>query len=840
MMLLFFDGEAGERFKKACATFCANQCLALDQLKYKHRNDKKVSQFLAEAESNPLCRRLQLKDIIPTGMQRLTKYPLLLDNIAKYTMHPSEEHTKIRKAQEACKKILAHVNQSVKDTEYKTRLAEIQRKLDSSAMDRHPMGKDFRNMDLTKHTLMHNGDLVWRLTTHKSITIHAVLLNDLLVLMQKADDKFVLKCRNINIVPGKDESKYTHCPVIRLGEFMFTRNVATDKRAFLIFTSSRTGPQFYELVAHTPAERKRWLQAITDSSEAYKATAYRPPLPTNPPPAMEEDGGKPDMEEMEEMEVPEEEEEEEEVVEEENALNEDDTLTANTIESDDDAEAEDENKDEDDEEEEEEDIKMRYEIIQPPVLVSPTEVSVTHHVVESAERVVTPLAQLQERDYIVRTALDDKNRIIGNLLNLSVEDFPSTANPSQQEEKMDESKNSRELLLAAIQQANNLSSLLNDNMPSLDQQIELEKLRSKEEECGDTTQVDSESGTLQSLSTEKDRLPRRMAAPPCEHLLAIASSINANLTQLLAITIERDQEHEMMVQRVKQLNELLATQTPPGSRPSSLISNSIAVAEMVGVDPNDTLTMPQKLDIADESVPTTQQIRSPDSTTDSDRDFQDALSDVDSATPKAAGTRREPAEPSPVAGGDRPEDENSTSSGHAIIHGKHRDDLTDTDVATSSSAAKTRDVTKPRLSMQTEAKTVANECYSVVANVRKKRLGKTRRSLTPEVGNRSWSQDRPTAAPRPRRASATTGQNANVDQELKEASANVKLAPHTIDGGPSADSAEQIEQESEPADGDLVWQVTTEECCDARKDVEVTVTLPFRGKKGANSGTAEM
>lgn len=38
-----------------------------------------------EAESNRLCRRLQLKDIIPVEMQRLTKYPLLLDNIAKYT-----------------------------------------------------------------------------------------------------------------------------------------------------------------------------------------------------------------------------------------------------------------------------------------------------------------------------------------------------------------------------------------------------------------------------------------------------------------------------------------------------------------------------------------------------------------------------------------------------------------------------------------------------------------------------------------------------------------------------------------------------------------------------------
>lgn len=40
---------------------------------------------LQEAESKPQCRRLQLKDIIPIEMQRLTKYPLLLENIAKNT-----------------------------------------------------------------------------------------------------------------------------------------------------------------------------------------------------------------------------------------------------------------------------------------------------------------------------------------------------------------------------------------------------------------------------------------------------------------------------------------------------------------------------------------------------------------------------------------------------------------------------------------------------------------------------------------------------------------------------------------------------------------------------------
>uniref|UniRef100_A0A3Q1EG37 Rho guanine nucleotide exchange factor 12-like n=1 Tax=Acanthochromis polyacanthus TaxID=80966 RepID=A0A3Q1EG37_9TELE len=74
---------------------------------------------LQEAESNRLCRRLQLKDIIPAEIQRMTKYPLLLDNIAKYTGINTIEREKVKKTAECCKKILNHINQAVKEAENK-------------------------------------------------------------------------------------------------------------------------------------------------------------------------------------------------------------------------------------------------------------------------------------------------------------------------------------------------------------------------------------------------------------------------------------------------------------------------------------------------------------------------------------------------------------------------------------------------------------------------------------------------------------------------------------------------------------------------------------------------
>jgi len=40
---------------------------------------------LQEMASHTLCRRMELKDLLPKEMQRLTKYPLLIDSLLKHT-----------------------------------------------------------------------------------------------------------------------------------------------------------------------------------------------------------------------------------------------------------------------------------------------------------------------------------------------------------------------------------------------------------------------------------------------------------------------------------------------------------------------------------------------------------------------------------------------------------------------------------------------------------------------------------------------------------------------------------------------------------------------------------
>lgn len=68
--------------------------------------------------------------MIPVEMQRLVKYPLLLETIAKYTQDPSEELTQLLHGVNCAKKILSGVNTAKRNTENQRRLEEIQKKIE--------------------------------------------------------------------------------------------------------------------------------------------------------------------------------------------------------------------------------------------------------------------------------------------------------------------------------------------------------------------------------------------------------------------------------------------------------------------------------------------------------------------------------------------------------------------------------------------------------------------------------------------------------------------------------------------------------------------------------------
>ncbi|XP_074163101.1 rho guanine nucleotide exchange factor 1 isoform X1 [Sminthopsis crassicaudata] len=283
VLLARFDGPEGSWFQKISSRFCSRQSFALEQLKAKQRKEPRFCAFVQEAESRPHCRRLQLKDMIPTEMQRLTKYPLLLQSIWQNTEEPKEK-AKVEQAAECCKEILHHVNQSVRDMEDLLRLKDYQRRLDLSHLrqSNDPMLSEFKNLDITKKKLVHEGPLTWRVTKDKAVEVHVLLLDDLLLLLQRQDERLLLKSHSRTLTPTPD-GKTMLRPVLRLTSAM-TREVATDHRAFYVIFTWDQEAHIYELVAQTVSERKHWCTLITDTAGSLKIPAPLGRLKSRPSP----------------------------------------------------------------------------------------------------------------------------------------------------------------------------------------------------------------------------------------------------------------------------------------------------------------------------------------------------------------------------------------------------------------------------------------------------------------------------------------------------------------------------------------------------------------------------
>ncbi|XP_028276713.1 rho guanine nucleotide exchange factor 12 isoform X2 [Parambassis ranga] len=273
-LLAWFSEDEEEKITRAVGTFCSNQPSALELIKTRKKKDQRFNLFMQEAQRNRLCRRLQLKDIIPAEMQRFTKYPLLLEKIAMYT-EDDEEKEKVKRAEECCKKILNHVNQAVKEAENKQRLEDYQRRLDLSSLKQSDV--ELKNLDLTKRRMIHEGPLSWKVNKDKRIELYTILLEDIMVLLQKQDERLVLKFHGKNLASVTD-TKNIFSPVIKLNTVL-VRPVATNNKSFFVLSMSENGAQIYELTAQSVSDQRTWQHLITQGADAMKAKPHNHDTP---------------------------------------------------------------------------------------------------------------------------------------------------------------------------------------------------------------------------------------------------------------------------------------------------------------------------------------------------------------------------------------------------------------------------------------------------------------------------------------------------------------------------------------------------------------------------------
>ncbi|KAI6240088.1 hypothetical protein M3Y99_00493700 [Aphelenchoides fujianensis] len=225
----FFNNEDGDRLRKATSAFCQDQQHGLRVLADRRSKDEALAAFLARAEANPLCRKFQLKDLLPVEMQRLAKYPLLLDAIIRYTLESSEECQQFTQATIGAKRLLSAVNTAKRDTENRRYLEEISKRIEDA--DRQP-----------PYRYVYDGDVTWRHSRGKS-DMRLILLDYLLILLTKGNDgKYYMRTQETNAVP------LLWLPSVTIEE------KPGDKRVFVIFYERDL--RSYELQAASLMEKK--------------------------------------------------------------------------------------------------------------------------------------------------------------------------------------------------------------------------------------------------------------------------------------------------------------------------------------------------------------------------------------------------------------------------------------------------------------------------------------------------------------------------------------------------------------------------------------------------------
>ncbi|XP_027893647.1 rho guanine nucleotide exchange factor 11 isoform X6 [Xiphophorus couchianus] len=276
VMLAKVEGAAGNEFQEQASQLCCQQTQALELIKNKKRKDPRFAQIIQECEASPQCRRLQLKDLLVSEMLRLTKYPLLLDKIIKYTEGGSSDLPSLQRAQACCRGILKAVNEDVRETEHRQRLSQYQRRLDAAPQ--------FKSLDLTTKRMIHEGPLVWKIGKDKQIEIQALLLSDCMVLLQKGpDDRLLLRYPSRWMGGGGGviaDTKTSFSPLVKL-DSLLVRSVATDKKALYIISTKET--QIYELAAGSPSEKDTWKDLLEKTIKASAPQSNHESLPASSP-----------------------------------------------------------------------------------------------------------------------------------------------------------------------------------------------------------------------------------------------------------------------------------------------------------------------------------------------------------------------------------------------------------------------------------------------------------------------------------------------------------------------------------------------------------------------------
>ncbi|XP_058137915.1 rho guanine nucleotide exchange factor 18 isoform X2 [Dasypus novemcinctus] len=250
-----FSGENGERMKEKYGVFCSGHNEAVSHYKLLLQQNKKFQNLIKKIGNSPIVRRLGVQECILLVTQRITKYPVLVERIIQNTEAGTEDYEDLTQALTLIKDIISQVDAKVSEYEKGQRLREITGKMDLKSSSKLKNGLTFRKEDMLQRQLLLEGTLCWKTTSGRLKDVLAVLLTDVLLLLQEKDQKYVFA--SVDSKP----------PIISLQK-LIVREVANKEKAMFLISASLKGPEMYEIYTSSKEERNAWMDHIRRAVES--------------------------------------------------------------------------------------------------------------------------------------------------------------------------------------------------------------------------------------------------------------------------------------------------------------------------------------------------------------------------------------------------------------------------------------------------------------------------------------------------------------------------------------------------------------------------------------------
>ncbi|XP_030395879.1 rho guanine nucleotide exchange factor 18 [Gopherus evgoodei] len=250
-----FSGESGERMKEKYSLFCCGHNEAVSHYKDLLQSNKKFQNLIKKIGNSSIVRRLGVQECILLVTQRITKYPVLVERIIQNTEAGTKDYEDLSQALSLIKDMITHVDAKVNECEKRQRLREIMYKMELKSSGKFKNGLLFRKNDMGQRQLLLDGTLFWKAASGRLKDILAVLLTDVLLLLQEKDQKYTFA--SVDSKP----------PVISLQK-LIVREVANEEKAMFLISASLKGPEMYEIHTSSKEERNSWMAHIRRAVES--------------------------------------------------------------------------------------------------------------------------------------------------------------------------------------------------------------------------------------------------------------------------------------------------------------------------------------------------------------------------------------------------------------------------------------------------------------------------------------------------------------------------------------------------------------------------------------------